>query len=84
MGLQWDYRRAAAPIIRAAIPDYPPPVIPAFSPVIPAKAGIQTVAAKPAIRNQARIEAGGSHLPLRERAKVRARRALTQLCQNQN
>ena len=35
-----------------------------LAPVIPVKAGIQRVAAKLAIRNQARIEAGGSILPL--------------------
>ena len=61
------------PIIRdfyPVIPDFHPvipdftPVIPDFHPVIPAKAGIQTVAIKPAIRNQVQIEAGGSPLPL--------------------
>ena len=40
-------------------------------PVIPAKAGIQRVEAKLAIQSQARIPAGGSPLPLRERARVR-------------
>ena len=50
------------------------PVIPAFSPVIPAKAGIQRVAAKFAIRNQVQITAGGSPLPLWERARVRVTR----------
>ena len=35
-----------------------------LAPVIPAKAGIQRVAANLAIRNQVRIEAGGSLLPL--------------------
>ena len=40
-------------------------------PVIPAKAGIQRATAKLAIRNQARIAAGGSLLPLREKARMR-------------
>ena len=39
--------------------------LPRFSSVILAKAGIQTVEAKPAAGNQARIAAGGSLLPLR-------------------
>ena len=67
---------AAAPIsarhsnsLPASFPLSPPsfpfstPVIPILYPVIPAKAGIQTVAAKPAIRNQARIASDKSPLP---------------------
>ena len=54
--------------------------MPGFYPVIPAKAGIQTVAIKPATRNQVRIEAGGSLLPLWEKARMRVRRALARLC----
>ena len=50
------------------------------SPVIPAKAGIQSVAAKPATRNQARTEAGGSLLPSWEKARMRVRRACARLC----
>ena len=49
-------------------------------PVIPAKAGIQTIAAKPAIRNQVQIAVDGSPLPSRERARVRVRRAQARLC----
>ena len=51
------------------------PDIPASPPVIPAKAGIQTAAAKPAARNQASPEASGSLLPLREKARMRVSRA---------
>ena len=40
-------------------------------PVIPAKAGIQSISAKLAIRNQAPIAANGSLLPLREKARMR-------------
>ena len=39
---------------------------------IPEKAGIQKAAIKPATRNQARISAGGSPLPLWEKARMRA------------
>ena len=39
-------------------------IIPDFHPVIPAKAGIQMIAAKFATRNQVRIAASGSPLPL--------------------
>ena len=49
--------------------------IPDFSAVIPAKAGIQMIAAKFAIRNQAPRPASGSPLPLWERARVRVTRA---------
>ena len=57
---------ALSPVIPALSPVIPAlsPVIPALSPVIPAKAGIQTVAAKPAIRNQVQTAASGSPLPL--------------------
>ena len=41
----------------------PPPSFPPFSPVIPAKAGIQSVAVSPDIRNQARTAASGSPSP---------------------
>ena len=43
-------------------------------PVIPAKAGIQSRQAKPAIRNQIQIAVSGSLLPLWEKARMRARR----------
>ena len=56
-------------------------VIPVLShPVIPSKAGIQTVAAKLVSRNQLQTPANGSPLPLWERARVRARRAQARLC----
>ena len=42
-----------------------------FYPVIPAKAGIQTIAAKFATRNQVQIAASGSLLPLWEKARMR-------------
>ena len=64
---------------RAAMPGFYP-AIPDLYPVIPAKAGIQRVAIKPATRNQVRIEAGGSLLPLWEKARMRVRRALARLC----
>ena len=51
-----------------------------LAPVIPAKAGIQTVAAKIAIRNQVQITAIGSLLPSWEKARMRALRALARLC----
>ena len=60
------------------------PVIPAFYPVIPAKAGIQRVAVSPATRNQVQIPTSGSPLPLRERARVRVRRALARLWRRRN
>ena len=44
---------------------------PPFSPVIPAKAGIQTLATKPVARNQVQIPTSGSLLPLWERARMR-------------
>jgi len=53
---------------------------PQITPVIPAKAGIQTVAIKLAIRNQAPRSASGSPLPLWERARVRVRRAQARRC----
>ena len=50
------------------------PALPArpSHPVIPAKAGIQTLAAKPVARNQVQIPTSGSLLPSWERARVRA------------
>ena len=51
-----------------------------LAPVIPAKAGIQTFAAKFAIRNQVQIAVIGSPLPLWERARARVRRAQARLC----
>ena len=56
------------------------PAIPALSPVIPAKAGIQRVSAKFATGNQVQIVAGGSLLPLWEKARMRVRRAPARLC----
>ena len=50
--------------------------------VIPAKAGIQKVAIKPDIRNQVRIEASGSLLPLWEKARMRVTRASAALRAN--
>ena len=47
------------------------PQTPTASPVIPEKAGIQTVAAKPAIRNQVQTAASGSLLPSWEKARMR-------------
>ena len=58
--------RAGRPRSHAAKPT-PPHV----SPVIPAKAGIQTLATKPAARNQARIPTSGSLLPSWEKARMR-------------
>ena len=48
--------------------------------VIPAKAGIHKSANVLATQNQAPSATGGSLLPLSERARVRARRALARLC----
>ena len=45
------------------------------SPVIPAKAGIQTIEAKPATQNQARIAANKSLPPLRGKARMGVSRA---------
>ena len=66
----------------AGVPPAEPPSSPApfprhsrFSPVIPAKAGIQTLAAKPAAQTQVRIASDKSPLPLWERARVRVTRA---------
>ena len=56
-------------LLRRLFPIFTPPfslsapVIPALYAVIPAKAGIQTVAIKPATRNQARIPDSGYPLP---------------------
>ena len=52
--------RAAAPISCPVVPALCPPF--PRSAVIPAKAGIQTVADKPAARNQVQITASGSPL----------------------
>ena len=77
---------------RAVIPDFSParspfprvsPSPPSFPPspsVIPAKAGIQTIAVRLAIRNQVQIAVSGSLLPLWEKARMRARGALARLC----
>ena len=54
-----------------SFPAFSPSPFPAFSPVIPAKAGIQRVAIKPAIRNQAQITASVSLLPLWEKVRMR-------------
>ena len=68
MAQRCDYC-AVIPDFYPVIPDFHPlirdfyPIIPDFHPVIPAKAGIQTVAIKPAIRNQAPSAAGGSPFP---------------------
>ena len=48
-----------------------PPRHSRFHPVIPAKAGIQMIAAKLATRNQAQTTASGSLLPLWEKARMR-------------
>ena len=48
---------------------------PGLYPVIPAKAGIQRVLAKPATRNQARTAASGSLLPSWEKVRMRVSRA---------
>ena len=58
----------ASAALRAGRPRSQPALSP---PVIPAKAGIQTVATKTAIRNQAQIPASGSLLPLWEKARMR-------------
>ena len=50
-----------------------------LAPVIPAKAGIQRVPAKLATGNQIQIAASGSLLPLREKARMRVRRAQARL-----
>ena len=50
-----------------------------LTPAIPAKAGIQTSPTKPSTRNQAQIPANGSLLPLREKARMRVRRAQARL-----
>ena len=62
----------------AAVPAFLPrhsrfftPSFPLFSPVIPAKAGIQMIAAKFAIRNQAQSATSGSLLPLWEKARMK-------------
>ena len=47
------------------------PCKPILHSVIPAKAGIQTLAIKPAIRNQVQIPASGSLLPSWEKARMR-------------
>ena len=48
-----------------------PTSFPPSTDVIPAKAGIQTVAVKPAARNQVQIAVSGSPLPLWEKARMR-------------
>ena len=58
-------------------------IIPPISnphPVIPAKAGIQTIEAKTAARNQVQIATSGSLLPLWEKVRMRVRRAQARLC----
>ena len=47
----------------------------AYRAVIPAKAGIQTIATKLATRNQVQIPTSGSLLPLWEKARMRVTRA---------
>ena len=73
-----DDCRAAADFL-TVIPAFCSPSFPIVHPVIPAKAGIQRVAAKFATRNQVQITANGSPLPLWERARARVRRAQTRL-----
>ena len=64
----------------ARAPRAQPTLISALYSVIPAKAGIQTLAVRSAIRNQVQIPTSGSLLPLWKKARMRVRRAQARLC----